>query len=70
MPEVGLGTNENDQKKYSTLSSSTSPEAMRSFISTTHASVAQDGRASINGCLQHKKKSTGNLKLPKYSRIT
>jgi len=56
MPEVGLGMNENDQKKYSTLSSSTSPEAIISFIKTTHASVAQDGRASISGCLSHKKK--------------
>lgn len=51
MPEVGLGMNDKDQKKYSFLSSSTSPEAMISFIRITHASVAQDGRASISGCL-------------------
>lgn len=51
MPEVGLGMNENDHKKYSILSSSTSLEAIISFIRITHASVAQDGRASIKGCL-------------------
>lgn len=55
MPKVGLGMNESDQKKYSTLSSSTSPEAIISFIRTIHASVAQEGRASISGCLQHMK---------------